>query len=90
MKRKVIRIVDGDTFEVAPDWKWEGLTGSIVRPIGYDTPEVGEPGYSEATNKLKRLILNKEVELKDPIKLSYERLLCWVIFQGKDLASYFI
>jgi endonuclease YncB( thermonuclease family) len=90
MKRKVIRIIDGDTFEVAPGWEWEGLTGSVVRPVGYDTPEWGEPGYREARDKLKRLILNKEVELKDPIKLSYERLLCYVIFQGKDLAGYFI
>jgi len=86
---KVIRIIDGDTFEVSPNWQWENQEGNIVRPRGYDTPEEGQPGYKIAKDKLTKLILNKEVELKNPVKLTYSRLLCDVYYQGKRLAEYF-
>ena len=89
MKHKVTRIIDGDTFEVSPNWEWNGLEGNIVRPSGYDTPERGEPGYEAAKTKLINLILNNEVELKNPIKLTYSRLLCDVYFEGKPLYEYF-
>jgi len=42
MLYRVTRIVDGDTFEVAPKWEWDGAEGSRIRPIGYDTPERGD------------------------------------------------
>jgi len=89
MLYKVTKIVDGDTFEVSPNWEWEGQEGSVVRPRGYDTPERGQPGYEAAKEKLAGLILNKEVELKNPIKLTYYRLLCDVFYRGKNLAEYF-
>ncbi len=89
MKHKVTRIIDGDTFEVSPNWEFEGQTGDIVRPQGYDTPEWGQPGHQEAKNRLTSLILHKEVELKNLIGLSYNRLLCDVYYEGKTLAEYF-
>ena len=87
---KVTKIIDGDTFEIFPHWEWDGQKGNVVRPVGYDTPERGESGYQEAKDKLTALILNKEIELKNPIKLTYERLLCDVYYQNKNLAEYFI
>ena len=90
MKFKVTQIVDGDTFEVSPNWKWNGKEGNIVRPTGYDTPERGQPGYQEAKDKLARLILRREVELRNPIKLTYDRLLCDVYYQERNLAEYFL
>jgi len=89
MRYKVTEIVDGDTFKVSPSWKFGGKEGDVVRRRGYDTPERGQPGYQEAKDKLTGLILHKEVELKNPIKLSYDRLLCDVYYQGKNLAEYF-
>jgi micrococcal nuclease len=89
MTYRVTHIVDGDTFEVTPKWEWGGTDGNRVRPIGYDTPERFEENYKEATKKLRDLILGKEVELKGPIKLSYDRLLCKVYFEGRDLTYYF-
>lgn len=89
MKHKVTRIIDGDTFEVLPNWEFEGQTGNVVRPLGYNTPEWGELGYQEAKDKLTGLILGKEVELENPIKLTYRRLLCDVYYQGRNLAGYF-
>ena len=89
MTHTVTKIIDGDTFEISPNWKWNGQEGNVVRPRGYDTPERGEPGYLGAKEKLSSLILNKEVELKNPIGLTYDRLLCDVYCEGKSLVEYF-
>ena len=89
MKTKVTEVIDGDTFKVSPRWKWNGEVGDLVRPTGYDTPEKGSPKYTELTNKLKRLILGKIVELKTVYKIDKGRLVCDVYFNGKNLAEYF-
>ena len=89
MNFRVTEVIDGDTFKVSENWKWKGHSGDTVRPTGYDTPEENEPGYNEATLKLKKLILGKDVELKNPVKLSFERLVCDVYIGGKNIASYF-
>lgn len=89
MSFKVTKVIDGDTFEVSPDWEWNNESGSGVRPNGYDTPEKDEQGYQAAKDKLSDLILNKEVELVKKIKLTYGRLLCDVEYNGKNLADYF-
>ena len=89
MNFKVIEIIDGDTFKVAPYWKWNNKRGNIVRPTGYNTPEEGRLGYQSAKEKLKRLILGNYVELKNAIKVTYDRLLCDVYYNGRNLAEYF-
>ena len=90
MTHTVTKIIDGDTFEVYPDWTWNGHEGSVVRPRGYDAPERYEAGYQAAKDKLSNLILDKEVELKNLVGLTYERLLCDVYYEGKSLAEYFV
>jgi len=85
----VTEITDGDTFVVKPTWEWDNKKGNIVRPTGYNTPEKGQPGYQTAKEKLSRLILGKYVELKNAIKITYDRLLCDVYYNGKNLADYF-
>ena len=89
MSFKVTKVIDGDTFEVSPNWKWNNETGSVVRANGYNTPEVGKPGYQAAKDKLTDLILNKQVDLQEAIKLTYGRLLCDVEYDGMNLADYF-
>ena len=89
MAFKVIDVIDGDTFVVTPNWEWDEETGNAVRPVGYNTPEQGESGFDEAKEKLGLLINDKDVDLVDPIKLSFGRLLCTVLLNGKDLAEYF-
>ena len=86
----VTKVIDGDTFEVSPGWEWNGKSGNVVRPTGYNAPEAGEAGYQSAKDHLTNLILNKEVELKNPVKLSYGRLLCDVEYDGNKLADYFV
>src|SRR4030042_3118024 len=86
---KVTKVIDGDTFEVSPNWQWNDKTGSVLRANGYNTPEEGKQGYQDSKDKLSDLILNKEVELVKAIKISYGRLLCDVKYNGKNLADYF-
>lgn len=59
MAYKVTSIIDGDTFTVDPNWKFQGENGDTVRANGYDAPERGEPGFQAAREKLERLILWK-------------------------------
>lgn len=89
MAWKVTEIIDGDTFKVSPNWKWQGESGDTVRANGYNAPEEGQPGYQEAKDKLRKLILSKEVELKNVIKVTFGRLLCDVYIGGKNLANFF-
>ena len=85
----VTEVIDGDTFFVTPDWKWKNESGNRVRPTGYDAPEKGEPGWEAAKDKLAGLILNKQVDLKNCVKIDRGRLVCTVYLDGVDIASYF-
>lgn len=89
MKYKIIEIIDGDTFKVSPEWKWNAHTsGTLVRLNGYNAPEKDQEGYREAKEKLENLILNKEVELKNPIRVTDGRLLCDVYYEEKNLTEH--
>jgi endonuclease YncB( thermonuclease family) len=85
MAQKVIAIIDGNTFQISPGWKFKEEEGHRVRIANYNTPEKGQPGYSEARTKLSSLILYENVELKNPVNLSYGRLVCDVYLNGTDI-----
>jgi len=85
----VTSVIDGDTVRVSPGWEWRGESGDIVRVLGYNAPEKGKPGYDAYGRQIARLTLNKQVELRNPIKLSYGRLLCEVWLNGRNIADYF-
>ncbi len=86
---KVVRVIDGDTFEVSPEWKWKEQTGTHVRPTGYNAPELHEFGGQQTKQKLERLILGKNVELGSAYRIDRGRLVCDVYFGTKNLADYF-
>jgi len=85
----VTSIIDGDTFEVSPQWKWNGATGERVRPTGYDAPELHANGGQTAKGKLSRLIYGQQVELRTAYKVDRGRLVCEVFFANRNLADYF-
>ncbi|HNR14446.1 MAG TPA: thermonuclease family protein [Thermodesulfobacteriota bacterium] len=85
----VTAIIDGDTFDVNPQWNWKGQTGTRIRPTGYDAPELHAYGGQEAKDKLARLILNKDIELGNARTIDRGRVVCDVYYQGKYLADYF-
>ena len=55
-KARVVEVIDGDTFEAE--------NGQIIRLVGIDAPNRGEPGYEEAKNYLQNLIDGEEIELE--------------------------
>lgn len=85
----VSAVVDGDTFDVKPGWKWQGQTGTRVRPTGYDAPELRNRDGAAAKAALEWRILGKTVELGTGHRVDRGRLVCEVYVNGKNLAEYF-
>ena len=85
----VSTIIDGDTFEVSGGWKWGGQSGTRVRPTGFDAPELHAAGGQSAKDKLARLILGEQIELRAGHRVDRGRLVCDVYYQSKYLADYF-
>ncbi len=86
---KVIYIVDGDTFDIEPKWKFEGKSGSRVRPAGYDAPELGGIAAAAARSWLTELLLNKTVQLGEVHGIHFGRLVCDVFIDGRNLVEYY-
>jgi len=86
---RVVDVIDGDTFDVSPKWKWSGQTGSRVRPTRYNASEIYEPGGHQAKSTLARLILGKIVDLREAHRVDRGRLVCDVYYNGRHLADYF-
>lgn len=85
----VTSIIDGDTFEVSPSWKWSNETGSRVRPTGYDAPELPNHSGQIAKEKLARLILGQQIDLRTAYRVDRGRIVCDVYLKGRYLADYF-
>ena len=69
IRRKVKRVVDGDTFEV-----YRKVRGSkFIRLAGVNAPERTQRGGRQATLRLKRLVEGKTVTLI-PRARSYSRI----------------
>ena len=85
----VTSIIDGDTFEVSPQWKWNGTTGTRVRPTGYDAPELHAYGGQTAKDKLSKLIQGHQVDLRAAHRVDRGRLVCDVFFGNRNLAVFF-
>jgi micrococcal nuclease len=62
-KAEVYNVVDGDTVDVIVDLGFKIYTKQRIRLAGIDTPERGQPGYAEATARLKELVLGKTFHL---------------------------
>jgi len=66
MDFRVIKIVNTNTIQVSPRWSWQGEAGSLVSIVGFR--EVNEAQTKTfIINKLTTLLLDKLVELKNPI-----------------------
>ena len=68
VKRKVTKIIDGDTFVVD-----KPVRGSnYIRIADIDTPEKGQRGYQSAKDRLSKNINGKQVDV-NPVGKSYGR-----------------
>jgi len=88
MGLKVTNIVSADTFEVFPPWRWKGQSGIKVKVAGIEVPSDGEKGYEKAMMKLKIAVEGKEVELRNENEVDYDKLVCDVYVDGKNVADY--
>src|SRR3990167_6764563 len=79
-KEKVKRVIDGDTIEVA--------NGQIVRLVGVNSPNNGEPFEEESTEYSKKLIEGKKVKLEyDSYKSDrFGRILAYILVNDKNLS----
>ncbi len=89
MNFKVIEILSGDTLRVTPKWQWNNQTGEIVIIKGYSAPEKGMSGFESVQEKLKKIVENKEIVLRDPARITDGRLICEVLDNGKNIAEFF-
>jgi endonuclease YncB( thermonuclease family) len=72
----VVEIIDGDTFKLSDS--------SIVRLIGVDTPEKGQPFYDDAVALAESLLINNQIKLiYDQRQFdNYNRVLAYVRFDS--------
>src|SRR5690554_2265674 len=80
-QEKVLRIIDGDTFEL--------LSGEKIRLIGINAPEMNDKYGAESKEYLVNLIQSKDVILKNDSvtkdKDIYGRLLRYVYLDDEDI-----
>jgi len=62
-KALVYNVVDGDTVDVMVDLGFKMYSKQRIRLAGIDTPERGQEGFDKAKDRLKELVLNKDVLL---------------------------
>ena len=77
-KETVTRVIDGDTF----------LTTSRKHPVrlaNVDAPEKRRKGGSKATQRLKRLIQGKKVEVHTVARDAYGRVVANVKYRGRSV-----
>ena len=71
-------VIDGDTI----------IVNSVrVRLLGVDTPELGEPGGSEAKSFVINLLYDEHVDLFCDGWDRYDRMLCDVSINGVDIGA---
>ncbi|MBI2611516.1 thermonuclease family protein [Candidatus Gottesmanbacteria bacterium] len=77
---KIKRVIDGDTLELQ--------NGQIVRLVGVNTPDHGQPFDEESTEFAKRLVEGKKVNIEyDEYKSDrFGRILAYIIISDKNLA----
>lgn len=80
------QVIDGDTFDVSPNWAYGGTTGSRVRVAGVNAPELHNHGGMAAKKRLEQAVLGRNVVLYGRA-LSYGRLVAGVTVNGVDLTS---
>lgn len=81
----VFNVVDGDTVDVTVDLGFKVYTRQRIRLARIDTPERGQPGFDEAGDFLRELILGKTVTLKTYKASKWGYFLGDIILDGEDI-----
>jgi len=85
-KAVIVRIVDGDTLDADVDLGFHMKTRQRFRLARIDTPERGQEGFTEATDRVKELCpVGSEVIIKSEKTGGFGRWLGEIIVQVGDL-----
>lgn len=71
----LLRVVDGDTIQVAIDVGFRFQTVQTLRLLNLDTPERGEPGFSASRAKLQTLLADQCIHVTTVKQDSFGRWL---------------
>lgn len=86
---RVTSIIYEDTLEASSDWKWNGETGTRVRPAGYNARGLHTTKGQKSKDALSKLINGQQVELRTAYKVDRGRLVCEVFVGSRNLAEFF-
>jgi hypothetical protein len=92
MAFKVTEILSGNKIRIVPKWVWNGQNGHEVIVNGYKVSLDGLPfefAQSLAKNRLISTIKDKEITLKNPIKIEEGVLYCDVYYNEINISKYF-
>jgi micrococcal nuclease len=62
-KATIVNVIDGDTVDAQVDLGFKVTTHQRLRIAHIDTPERGQPGFTEAGNAMRDMVLNKPVTI---------------------------
>lgn len=82
----LLRVIDGDTIQVAIDVGFRFQTVQTLRLLELDTPERGQPGFLEARTKLAQLITGPALRVVTVKQDSFGRWLSTVWAGGEDVS----
>lgn len=90
----VIEIIDSNTIAVKPGWTFKDREGNEFRDNKVKISGLNIPrGDKHAQHRLSSLLLNREVELVNPVIVSMNKgvpvIACNVLFYQTDIAYYF-
>jgi hypothetical protein len=96
---KVIDVINGDTLKLSPGWTWKvnpekTIQGETIKIIGITLPTRNTYEFNFTIEKLKKLLINKEVAIKNPIVLpessNQDALIAGrIVLNDVDVANYF-
>ena len=86
MSFRVVRVIDGDTFKVAPAWSTGGKAGDRVRIANLDAPELPSVAGFGAKHRLEALLYGQIVNLYAQTVNDYGRLVAEVFLNGQDVS----
>lgn len=84
-KAIVFNVVDGDTIDVNVDLGFKVYTRQRIRLNRIDTPERGQPGFVEAGDFLRELLMGKEITLVTYRASKWGHFLGDIILNGEDV-----
>lgn len=84
----LLRVIDGDTIQVAIDVGFRFQTVQTLRLLGLDTPERGQLGWADARSKLTQLITGRSLRVMTTKQDSFGRWLSHIwVGPESDLVS---